>query len=313
LTIQPPPPEPQPPTAKFTISPSAKQYTKELFTFDGSGSSDPSPGGGIVSYNWIFGDGESISGTNPRVTHDYKSDATYMVVLTVTDAEGATGIFISEVTVMNRPPVAVPGPDKTVESLVDAQFSGKSSNDIDGMVISYHWDFGDGASAETMDATHKYMKAGQYTVTLEVRDDDNTMSSTTMKVSVSNRNPVANAGQNMTVYVGTAVSFSSTASTDPDGRITTWEWSFGEGGTSFDQNPSHVYQAVGDFTVTLTVTDDYTYGTLGTDSQQIQVTVVEAPKPTDGGGGKKSTPGFEGVAFMAALGVALVIIVGRRK
>jgi PKD repeat protein/type II secretory pathway pseudopilin PulG len=58
-------------------------------------------------------------------------------------------------------------------------------------------------------------------------------------------------------YVCTGVScvFTNT-STDADGTITAWSWTFGDGGTSTLQNPSHVYAAVGTYTVTLTVTDD---------------------------------------------------------
>jgi PKD repeat protein/type II secretory pathway pseudopilin PulG len=58
-------------------------------------------------------------------------------------------------------------------------------------------------------------------------------------------------------YVCTGVSCVFTnGSTDSDGTITTWSWNFGDGGTSTLQNPSHVYAAVGSYTVTLTVTDD---------------------------------------------------------
>lgn len=46
------------------------------------------------------------------------------------------------------------------------------------------------------------------------------------------------------------------ASTDTDGRVTNWSWTFGDGETSIAQNPSHPYAATGTYTVTLTVTDD---------------------------------------------------------
>jgi len=46
------------------------------------------------------------------------------------------------------------------------------------------------------------------------------------------------------------------ASTDPDGAVTAWSWTFGDGGTSAARNPTHTYAAAGTYTVTLIATDD---------------------------------------------------------
>src|SRR3989441_195217 len=55
---------------------------------------------------------------------------------------------------------------------------------------------------------------------------------------------------------GLACSFSDQSS-DPDGSVTSWQWTFGDGTTgSTAQNPSHTYSAGGSYTVTLTVTDN---------------------------------------------------------
>ncbi|MBK1720017.1 PKD domain-containing protein [Thiocystis violacea] len=55
---------------------------------------------------------------------------------------------------------------------------------------------------------------------------------------------------------GTAVSFSSAGSIDPDGSIASYAWTFGDGATSTQANPSHAYTAVGSYSVALTVTDN---------------------------------------------------------
>ena len=55
------------------------------------------------------------------------------------------------------------------------------------------------------------------------------------------------------------------------GTITSWEWDFGDGTTSTEQNPTHTYSAAGEYTVTLTVTDD----TGASDTASKTITVVE--------------------------------------
>jgi PKD repeat protein len=58
-------------------------------------------------------------------------------------------------------------------------------------------------------------------------------------------------------------------STDNDGTIESHEWAFGDGGTSTEANPTHVYQGSGRYTVTLTVTDDKAQSSIAT--QQVEV------------------------------------------
>ena len=68
--------------------------------------------------------------------------------------------------------------------------------------------------------------------------------------------PVANANGPYSGTAGTAVSFSSAGSSDPDGSIAGYSWNFGDGGTSTDANPGHTYAAAGTYSVSLTVTDN---------------------------------------------------------
>jgi len=70
-------------------------------------------------------------------------------------------------------------------------------------------------------------------------------------------------------------SFAST-STDPDGTISAYSWTFGDGGTSNAQNPSHSYGAAGSYSVTLTVTDNQG-ATSGPLSQTVNVTSPSQP------------------------------------
>lgn len=72
----------------------------------------------------------------------------------------------------------------------------------------------------------------------------------------SNNAPTAQANGPYTAVVNNAVNFSSAGSTDTDGTISSYSWDFGDGSSSAQANPTHTYTTVGNFTATLTVTDD---------------------------------------------------------
>lgn len=72
----------------------------------------------------------------------------------------------------------------------------------------------------------------------------------------ANAPPTANANGPYTGQAGTAVSFSSSGSSDSDGTITGYLWDFGDGNSSTAANPSHTYASAGTYNVSLTVTDN---------------------------------------------------------
>ncbi len=206
--------------------------------------------GAVVSWQWDFGDGATSTDQHP--THAYGSAGTYMVTLTVTDDDGAVANVSQSVTVnaANVAPVAA-----FAESCVDLDCTfTDASTDSDGAVVSWQWDFGDGATSTDQHPTHAYGSAGTYTVALTVTDDDGAVANVSQSVTVSAANvaPVAAFGESC---VDLDCTFTD-ASTDSDGAVVSWQWDFGDGATSTDQHPTHVYGSAGTYTVTLTVTDD---------------------------------------------------------
>jgi len=131
------------------------------------------------------------------------------------------------------------------------------STDSDGVVVSRLWDFGDGSTSTVTNPSHSYASSGIRTVTLTVTDDDGAPSTTSKLVSVSdapvNASPVADFDWTVDFL---DVQFAD-ASHDPDGSVVSWLWSFGDGSTSTDANPTHAYGSGGTYAVTLTVTDAY--------------------------------------------------------
>ncbi len=135
-------------------------------------------------------------------------------------------------------------------------FSGAGSSDPDGTIVGYAWNFGDGATATGATASHGYAAAGTYTVTLTVTDNKGATDGDTAIMTIADRAPLANAGGNVAGTAGVAVGFDGSASSDPDGSITSWAWTFGDGASGTGATPSHVYTAAGTYTATLTVTDN---------------------------------------------------------
>lgn len=161
----------------------------------------------------------------------------------------------------------------TVNQLAVA-FDGSGSADADGTVNSYSWDFGDGSTGTGVTTSHTYAAAGTYPVVLTVTD--NAGATGTVTKSVTTRvNQVPQASFTSTTTDLTA-SFNAAASTDPDGTIASYAWTFGDGTTGTGVSPQHVYAAAGTYPVTLTVTDNEA----GVGSTSNDVTVTAPPAGT---------------------------------
>src|SRR5436309_4815619 len=167
-------------------------------------------------------------------------------------------------------PVANAGPDQFTQTLTMVPFNGFRSLDSGGTITSYAWTFGDGGSASGMAVSHAYAASGSYNAILTVTDSRGMRASDTAMVQVANRPPVANAGPDQTAAVGSPVTFNGAGSSDPDGAITAYAWTFGDGASASGASVTHSYAAGGTYTATLTVTDNR--GAQGTDSALVTVT-----------------------------------------
>ena len=120
---------------------------------------------------------------------------------------------------------------------------------------SWLWSFGDGSTSSTESPSHTYTSVGTYTVTLTATNaaGSNTITRTGyITVSKSDSAPVANFVANVTSgTIPLSVQFVDSSTNTP----TSWVWSFGDGGSSTLQNPSHTYTSAGTYTVTLTATN----------------------------------------------------------
>jgi PKD repeat protein len=111
---------------------------------------------------------------------------------------------------------------------------------------TYVWDFGDGATSEDKNPVHQYSKKNNYTVTLTASDNNKVSDvfSTTIAVGY----PAALFNYEVKRYTATFFNTSANA--------TSFLWDFGDGETSSEENPVHVYDAKGTYNVKLLVSDD---------------------------------------------------------
>lgn len=230
-------------TIKVNSVPSAKFAAKSVCDGDSVHFTDFSSGSGTMYYSWDFGDFSTSSLQNP--VHLYASSGTYTVKLTTSYSTGCSSTFSTSVTV---------NPSATADFTTSDVCQGNlvtTTNKSSGGTLSYSWDFGDGSSKSTLTSpSHYYTKAGKYTITLVATNSGGCSNSKSIDVTV-NEKPVAKFG-----FSGNCVK-NVTQFTDSSTSATglTYNWNFGDGGTSTAQNPTHTYQTVQNFQVTLIVTN----------------------------------------------------------
>jgi PKD repeat protein len=214
--------------------------------------------GSVTDWSWQFGDGGSSTEQSPA--HGYSTPGTYTVSLAATDDAGATTQASRQVTVTTPPPAQNQPPRAEFE--VDCQqltcvFSDRST-DADGGVVAWAWDFGDGSTSTDRNPSHAYAAGGTFSVRLTVTDGGGAQDTKVHDAHPQAPPPVTNEPPHADFDMHCdklACSFTD-KSKDDDGAIVAWAWSFGDGGTSTEANPHHIYAARGHYEVVLVVIDD---------------------------------------------------------
>ena len=202
-----------------------------------------STGPGVLSYLWMFGDGNTSTSQNP--THTYTSSGNYTVTLIVTNNNGCTDTVQSSTPiVIGEYNVSFSGPDSVCVGQV-ANFTNTSGTNP----ASAFWTFGDGGTSTAVNATYTYTTAGIYNVWVYYTYSYCTDSAT--KVVTVNPKPIPDftSADTTICQPPLTVSFQNLST----GAVS-WQWDFGDGGTSTLQNPTHTYTNYGSYTVKLIAT-----------------------------------------------------------
>ena len=214
---------------------------------------------GILNWTWTFGDGGSAYSQHPA--HDYSVTGIYTVILYIYDHNGNMAFMPRSVNI--TAPVAPPTPlailiaDFTYIVVVghinftDVSISNKG-------IINWTWTFGDGGSAYSQHPAHDYAASNNFTVILRIVDNDTNTAVRPQTVSISL--PITPTLPPMVLtaifsYFGNDGLLHFSDESVSSVGISNWSWSFGDGGFSFDVDPSHNYSLSGVYPVTLIIID----------------------------------------------------------
>lgn len=211
-------------------------------------STSTTPGGtSLDSLLWVFGDGDSASGT-PQ-SHLYTAAGTYGVTLYVQNNFGCFDTVQQTVEVYPNPDADFfTSPVPCASSPVNF-----FDNSTPGSITSYSWDFGDSGTSFSQNPLHTYQVWGTYNVSLTVTTVNGCINTQVTPVTV-NPTPQFDFTNSNTCF-GNNVQFTYVPSPNSPVPAVNWLWNFGDGLTSILQNPPpHPYAIVDSFIVTLTAT-----------------------------------------------------------
>ncbi len=198
---------------------------------------------GATGYSWNFGDGNVSNAFEP--THTYTQSGTYTVWLAVTNSCGNE--FTSSVITIAAAPQAAFDVDINTGC---APFA-VTYNDLSaGNATNWFWTFpgGSPSSSTLANPVVNYFAPGEYGATLQVGNSSGNTSVTQSNIVIVEAPPLASF---TTFENGLTASFSSDAN-----NADSYEWTFGDGNTSNQQNPVHVYEDAGTYEVWLSVSND---------------------------------------------------------
>lgn len=253
--------------AKATANPSTTVCLGDPVNFSSAGSSN------VSTYEWTFGDGNTSTQANP--THTYTSGGTYQVKLVVKNPVACRVIDSAQLTII------------VDSNAIDADFDiiptdsckpfiatiNNTSKESNAASTTYEWNFGDGKTfSGKTPGTHEYEDTGTYTVTLIMTDPNACNQADTVIKTISFNSIYVEAS-----FGGPPVICERTKAVFNNNSINaaTYLWTFGDGNTSNDASPEHIYDTAGTYTVVLRAYNPATCNQA--DSLEMTVTVEGTP------------------------------------
>jgi RHS repeat-associated protein len=217
--------------------PDQTAFLMDTVTLDGSGSSDVD--GDLLTFLWSL---SAKPATSAAVISDpaavkpvfiVDKPGTYVAQLVVNDGTVNSSPDTVAISTENSAPIANAGPDQTIHTSVPVHLDGSGSSDVDGDTLTYSWAMLSkpiGSTAALSNAgianpTFVPDLNGDYVIQLIVNDGVENSSPDSVTITTSNSKPVAEAGENQSVMVGTPVTLNGSGSSDADSDPLSYSWS----------------------------------------------------------------------------------------
>ncbi len=245
-----------PPEVRWVMIPEVAEPNVPV-TFDAGASSDRETKT-LKSVRWNFSDGSSAEGV--KITKTFQRSGVNTVTAIVDDESGFANSAqsLQKNILVNAPPIIV---TKTLiktnsrRILLDAS----QSYDIDKQAINFEWLLPDRTRVNKAAFTWDAPSGGVHFITLTADDGQgrkNSIVRETVKILV-NRPPVAVVDSLLYSCTGQTMLFNGSLSYDPDGDAVSIKWDFGDGTSTTETNPAHVYKLPGYYTVTMLLDDGF--------------------------------------------------------
>ncbi len=210
----------------------------------------PSGCTGSPTYAWIFGDGGTSVQQNP--SHTYASAGTYAWSMTAT-VQGISCTKMGSITISAGCSLAcTAAAPATGTAGVALSFDATATPSGCTGSPTYSWSFGDGGTSVQQNPSYTYASAGTFNWSMTATVQGVSCSKTGSITISAACSLACTAAAPATGTAGVALSFDATATPSGCTGSPTYSWSFGDGGTSVQQSPSHTYASAGTFNWSMT-------------------------------------------------------------
>ena len=127
---------------------------------------------------------------------------------------------------------------------------------LEGTIVSWEWDFGDGNTSTEQNPVHQYAEGGIYDITLTITTDEGCVSTMVEHICIADGGIFDGPDCQAMFFFeqSTDIPYTFQFTDFSWGEADSWSWDFGDGNSSTEQNPVHTYQEEGVYLVTLTIT-----------------------------------------------------------
>jgi gliding motility-associated-like protein len=207
---------------------------------------------GATGWVWNFGDGTTSTEKDP--IHVYQKPGVYKVSLFVTNGSCSNNAVIN-VQVIDEKAMFLANERAVCKNSI-VLYNASTINS--SLISSWLWNFGDGnTSNEPANISHTYSNAGKYIVSLTITDIYGCVDTKSMEITVHGPTASFISDKEGSCLENNITNFSSTSTSDGTNALKSWNWNFGDDNIGNGTSVSHSYDKAGEYTVSLTVTDEF--------------------------------------------------------